>query len=87
MYIELISYTVDHHVMMLFNINIIFSKKFNFSLNKPFLLLQCLFQSDQILYTVVPVTGKEDLDRAYVENSEGVRIFSILSSICCDVDV
>lgn len=33
---------------------------------------QCLFQSDQILYTIVPVTGKENLQQAYIENSEGV---------------
>lgn len=36
-------------------------------------ILQCLFQSDQILYTIVPVTGKENLQQAYIENSEGVR--------------
>lgn len=36
-------------------------------------ILQSLFQCDQILYTIVPVTGQEDLERAYVENSEGIR--------------
>ncbi|XP_033747411.1 cell division control protein 45 homolog isoform X3 [Pecten maximus] len=36
-------------------------------------ILQCLFQSDQILYTIVPVSGREELERAYVENSEGIK--------------
>ncbi|CAG2187763.1 CDC45 [Mytilus edulis] len=36
-------------------------------------ILQYLFQCDQILYTIVPVTGKEELEKAYVENSEGVK--------------
>ncbi|WAR03472.1 CDC45-like protein [Mya arenaria] len=34
---------------------------------------QSLFQCDQILYTIVPVAGKEDLERSYLENSEGIR--------------
>ena len=37
-----------------------------------FLYLQYLFQCDQVLYTIVPVTGYQDLERAYLENSEGV---------------
>ncbi|KAL5017064.1 hypothetical protein ScPMuIL_006653 [Solemya velum] len=36
-------------------------------------ILQYLFQCDQILYTIVPVVGKEDLERAFVENSEGIK--------------
>jgi len=35
-------------------------------------VFQSLFQCDQILYTIVPVSGMEDLERAYMENSEGV---------------
>ena len=33
---------------------------------------QNLFQCDQILYTIIPVSGKEELERAFIENSEGV---------------
>ena len=42
----------------------------------PFLsiLLQSLFQCDQILYTIIPVSGKEELESAFVENSEGVSV-------------
>ncbi|KAH3883747.1 hypothetical protein DPMN_007714 [Dreissena polymorpha] len=36
-------------------------------------ILQSLFQCDQILYTIVPVAGKEELERAFVENSEGTK--------------
>ena len=36
-------------------------------------ILQCLFQSDHTLYTIVPVTGKEELEKSYVENSEGIK--------------
>ena len=45
------------------------------------MLLQTLFQTDQILYTIVPVTGKEDLERAYIENSEGVGIVQGFHSV------
>lgn len=43
-------------------------------------IFQYLFQCDQILYTIVPVSGKEDLEKAYVENSEGVRYGPEVSS-------
>ncbi|KAK6183991.1 hypothetical protein SNE40_006545 [Patella caerulea] len=36
-------------------------------------ILQYLFQCDQILYTIIPVTGKAELERAFVENSEGIK--------------
>lgn len=36
-------------------------------------ILQSLFQCDQILYTIVPVSGREDLERAFIENSEGIK--------------
>ena len=42
---------------------------------------QYLFQCDQILYTIVPVTGKEELEKAYVENSEGVWITCFYQSV------
>ena len=34
--------------------------------------VQALFQCDQVLYTVVPVSGFQDLEMAYAEHSEGV---------------
>ncbi|KAK2169147.1 hypothetical protein LSH36_12g20040 [Paralvinella palmiformis] len=37
-------------------------------------ILQYLFQCDHVLYTIVPVTGKQDLERAFVEHSEGVQV-------------
>ncbi|ESO91700.1 hypothetical protein LOTGIDRAFT_206668 [Lottia gigantea] len=36
-------------------------------------ILQYLFQCDQVLYTIIPVTGKSELERAYIENSEGIK--------------
>ncbi|XP_071094476.1 cell division control protein 45 homolog [Haliotis cracherodii] len=36
-------------------------------------ILQYLFQCDQVLYTIVPVSGLEELERAFVENSEGIK--------------
>ena len=37
-----------------------------------FFPFQYLFQCDHVLYTIVPVSGKEDLERAFVENAQGV---------------
>ncbi|PVD33123.1 hypothetical protein C0Q70_08572 [Pomacea canaliculata] len=36
-------------------------------------ILQYLLQCDHIVYTIVPVSGCEDLERAFVENSEGIQ--------------
>ncbi|XP_064612801.1 cell division control protein 45 homolog [Liolophura sinensis] len=36
-------------------------------------ILQYLFQCDHVLYTIIPVAGKQDLERAFVENSEGMK--------------
>ncbi|KAK2193471.1 hypothetical protein NP493_12g04017 [Ridgeia piscesae] len=36
-------------------------------------ILQYLFQCDHILYTIVPVSGREDFERAFVAHSEGIR--------------
>ncbi|XP_076453006.1 cell division control protein 45 homolog [Babylonia areolata] len=36
-------------------------------------ILQYLLQCDHIVYTIVPVAGKEDLEKAYVDNSEGIQ--------------
>ncbi|KAK7088800.1 hypothetical protein V1264_022672 [Littorina saxatilis] len=36
-------------------------------------ILQYLLQCDHILYTIVPVSGKEELEKAFVDNSEGVQ--------------
>ncbi len=36
-------------------------------------ILQALFQCDHVQYTVVPVSGRQDLERAYLEHSEQVR--------------
>ncbi|XP_013383421.1 cell division control protein 45 homolog [Lingula anatina] len=36
-------------------------------------ILQYLFQCDHVLYTIVPVSGKQELENAYVENSEGIK--------------
>lgn len=41
-----------------------------------FLCVQYLLQCDHIVYTIVPVSGCEDLERAFVENSEGVMACS-----------
>ena len=35
-------------------------------------LFQYLFRCDHVLYTVVPVAGLSDIEKAYVENSQGV---------------
>lgn len=35
-------------------------------------ILQCLFRYDSIIYTLVPVQGITDLQKAYEENSEEV---------------
>jgi len=35
-------------------------------------ILQCLFRCDSIIYTLVPVQGITDLQKAYEENSEEV---------------
>merc|ERR1712183_1258288 len=42
-------------------------------------ILQYLFQCDQVLYTVVPVTGKQDLENSYLENSEGIKHILMLN--------
>ena len=39
-----------------------------------YILFQSLFQCDQVLYTIVPVSGQQDLERSYLENSEGVSL-------------
>ena len=48
----------------------------------PVISLQSLFQCDQILYTIVPVSGKEQLESAYIENSEGVSTEGVLVIFC-----
>lgn len=42
-------------------------------------ILQYLFQCDQVLYTVVPVTGKQDLENSFLENSEGIKHILMLN--------
>ncbi|ELT95314.1 hypothetical protein CAPTEDRAFT_224008 [Capitella teleta] len=42
-------------------------------------ILQSLFQCDQVLHTIIPVTGKQSLERAYLENSEGVKFVLLLN--------
>ena len=37
-----------------------------------FLYLQHLFRCDHVFYTVVPVTGVSDIDRAFVEHTDDV---------------
>ncbi|XP_072044064.1 cell division control protein 45 homolog [Amphiura filiformis] len=36
-------------------------------------ILQALFQCDHVQYTVVPVSGRQDLERAYLEHSEQLK--------------
>ena len=35
-------------------------------------MFQYLLQCEQILYTTVPVSGMEDLEKAFLDNCEGV---------------
>ncbi|KAI8749259.1 cell division control protein 45 isoform X1 [Biomphalaria glabrata] len=36
-------------------------------------ILQYLFQCDQVLYTIVPVTDLQELEKAFLENAEGIK--------------
>lgn len=47
-------------------------------------ILQYLFQCDHIFYTIIPVAGHEDIQKAFIENAEGVSYFT-LSKLCLDV--
>ena len=48
-----------------------------------FFHFQYLLQCDHILYTIVPVSGKEELEKAFVDNSEGVIFFHIFLTFIC----
>ncbi|KAK7462004.1 hypothetical protein BaRGS_00038586 [Batillaria attramentaria] len=49
-------------------------------------ILQYLLQCDHILYTIVPVSGREDLEKAFVENSEGIQ-HVIMINCCATIDI
>ncbi|XP_074641987.1 cell division control protein 45 homolog [Tubulanus polymorphus] len=46
-------------------------------------ILQYLFQCDQVLYTIVPVAGRQDMDRAFIENGEGIKYVLLLNCGGC----
>ncbi|CAI9721546.1 division control 45 homolog [Octopus vulgaris] len=62
---EIYSKFQNQHVLVLvsFNVDALCACK----------ILQYLFQCDQVLYSIIPITGKESLETAFMDNCEGVK--------------
>ncbi|XP_064620177.1 cell division control protein 45 homolog [Lineus longissimus] len=42
-------------------------------------ILQYLFQCDHVLYTIMPVSGRQELETAFMENCEGIKCVMMLN--------